>query len=179
MQCIEAKTNAMRVLGILQRNLSSCDRSVKEHCYLSLVRPIIEYATVAWSPHTKKGIDCIESVQRNDYSRYSSVSSMLTDLNWSSLQLRRSICDIGMFYQIHRGHVNVSLPHELISVPTYSRTRASHEFKLSLPSSSVNAYKYSFYVRTIPAWNALPPDVIKSGSYSEFISGVSNTLPSF
>ena len=28
------------------------------------MRPIVEYATVAWSPHTKKGIDCIESVQR-------------------------------------------------------------------------------------------------------------------
>ena len=180
MQCVEAKKKAMRVLGILQRSLSSCDRSVKEHCYLSLVRPIVEYATVAWSPNTKKGIDCIESVQRrgarfvnNDYSRYSSVSSMLTDLNWPSLQLRRSICDIGMFYQIHRAsHVNISLPHELTSVPAYGRTRASHDFKISLPFSSVDAYKHSFYVRSIPAWNALPPDFVKSGSYSEFISSL-------
>ena len=62
LQCDEAKKKAMRVLGILQRNLSSCDRSVKERSYLSLVRPIVEYATVAWSPHTKKGIDCIEAV---------------------------------------------------------------------------------------------------------------------
>ena len=88
LQCEEAKKKAMRVLRILQRNLSSCDRSVKARAYLSLVRPIVEYATVAWSPHTNKGIDCIESVQRHaarfvnsDYSRCSSVSSMLTDLN--------------------------------------------------------------------------------------------------
>ena len=59
------------------------------------MRLIVEYAMVAWSPHTKKGIDSIESVQRravrffnNDYSRYSSVSSMLTDLNWPSLRSR-------------------------------------------------------------------------------------------
>ena len=146
------------------------------------MRPIVEYATVTWSPHTKKGIDCIESVQRraarfvnNDYSRYSSVSSMLTDLNWPSLQLRRSICDISMFYQIHRGHVNISPPpppHELISVPAYSRARASHEFKKSLPFSCVDAYKHSFYVRTIPTWNVLPPDIVKSDSYSEFISSL-------
>ena len=148
------------------------------------MRLIIEYATVAWSPHITKGIDCIESVQRraarfvnNNYSRYNSVSSMLTDLNWPSLQLRRSICDIGMFYQIHRGHVNISLPHELISMPAYSHT--SHDFKISLTSSSVDPYKHSFYVRMIPAWNALPPDIFKSGSYSEFISGVSKTPPSF
>ena len=70
------------------------------------MRPIVEYATVAWSPHTKKGIDCIESVQRraarfvnNDYSRYSSVSSTLTDLNWPSLQLRLP----GTFRGVFRG----------------------------------------------------------------------------
>ena len=99
---------------------------------------------------------------------------MLMDLKyyWPSLQLRRSICDISMFYQIHRGHVNISLPHELTSVPAYSRTRASHDFKISLPFSSVDAYKHSFYVRSIPAWNALPPDIVTSGSSSEFISSL-------
>ena len=56
-QCEEAKEKAMRVLGILQRNLSSCGGSLKEHSYQSLVRPIVEYATVAWPPHTKKGVD--------------------------------------------------------------------------------------------------------------------------
>ena len=80
LQCDEAKKKAMRVLGIFQRNLSSCDRLVKASSYLSLVRQIVEYATVVWSPHTHKRIDCIESVQRpaarfvnSDYSRYSSV----------------------------------------------------------------------------------------------------------
>ena len=157
LQCDEAKKKAMRVLRILQRNLSPCDRSVKARAYLSLVRPIVEYATVAWSPHTNKGIDCIESVQHraarfvnSDYSRYSSVSSMLTDLNRPSLQSRRRICDLSMFYKIRRGQVNISLPYDLTSVPTYGRTRASHDFKIRLPSSLVGAYKHSFYVRSNP-----------------------------
>ena len=147
----------MRIVGILQRNLSSCDRSVKARAYLSLVRPIVEYATVAWSRHTNKWIDCIESVQRraarfvnSDYSRYGSVSSKLTDLNWPSLQSRRRTCDLGMFYKIHRGQVNISLPYDLTSVPAYGSTRAKHDFKIRLPSSSVDAYKHSFYVRSIP-----------------------------
>ena len=131
---------------------------------LSLVRPIVEYATVAWSPHTNKGIDCVESVQHraarfvnNDYIRNSSVSSRgrLTDSNWASLQSRRRICNLGMFYKIHRGQVNISLPYDLTSVPAYGHTRASHDFKIRLPSSLVDAYKHSFYVRSIPAWNAL------------------------
>ena len=109
--------------------------------------PIVEYATVAWSPHTNKGIDCVESVQHraarfvnSDYSRYSSVSSMLTDLNWPSLQSRRRICDLGMFYKIHRRQVKISLRYDLTSVPAYGRTRASHDFNIRLPSSSVDAY---------------------------------------
>ena len=173
----------MIVLRILQRNLPSCNRSVKARAYLSLVRPIVEYATVAWSPHTNKGIDCIESVQRraarfvnSDYSRYCSVSSILTDLNWPSLQSRRRICDLGMFYEIHRGQVNISLPYDPTSVPAYGHTRASHDFKIRLPSSSGDAYKHSFYVRLIPAWNALSVDVVSSASFSEFIPRVSTTL---
>ena len=147
------------------------------------MRPIVEYTTVAWSPHTNKGIDCIESVQRHavrfvnsDYGRYSSVSSILTDLNWPSLQSRRRICDLGMFFKIHRGQVNVSLPYDPTSVPAYGFTRASHGFKIRLPSSSVDAYKHSFYVRSIPAWNALSADVVSSASYTEFIRRVSTTL---
>ena len=35
LQCHEAKKKAMRVLRILQTNLSSCDRSVKASAYLS------------------------------------------------------------------------------------------------------------------------------------------------
>ena len=171
LQCDEAKKKAMRVLKILQRNLSSRDRSVKTRAYLSLVRPTVEYATVAWSPHTNKWIDCIESVQRraarfvnSDYNRYGSVSSMLTDLNWPSLQSRRRICDLGMFYKIHRGHVNISLPYDLTSVPAYGRTRTKHDFKIRLPSSSVDVYKHSFYVRSIPTWNAFSADVVSSAS---------------
>ena len=36
--------------------------TVKARADLSLVRPIVEYATVAWSPHTNKGIDCSVTV---------------------------------------------------------------------------------------------------------------------
>ena len=43
------RNEAKRVLGILQRNLSTCDWAIKEQAYVSLVLPIAEYATTAWS----------------------------------------------------------------------------------------------------------------------------------
>ena len=94
---------------------------------------------------------------------------MLTDLNWPSLQSRRRIYHLGMFYKIYRGHVNISLPYDLTSIPAYGCTRASQDFKIRLLSSSVDVYKRSFYERSIPAWNALSADVVSPAYYPEFI----------
>ena len=91
---------------------------------------------------------------------------MLTDLTRPSLQSRCRICDLGMFFKIHRGQVNISLPYDLTSVPVYGRSRASHDFKIRLSFSSVDTYKHcSFYVISIPVRNALSADVVRLASY--------------
>ena len=111
------------------------------------MRPI-----VAWSAHTNKGIDVQSRAARfvnSDYSRYSSVSSIPADLNWPSLQSRRRIYNFGMFYQIPRGQVNISLPYDLTSVPVFCRTKASHDFKIRLPSSSVDACEINLCVERV------------------------------
>ena len=57
----------------------------------------MEYAAFVWSPHTASNINKLESVQRraarfvmSNYDRYSSVSEMLSLLQWSSLQSRQN-----------------------------------------------------------------------------------------
>ena len=86
---MEVKKKANKILGVLQRNLTSCSAVVKERTYLSLVGPVCEYGSVAWSPYTQKDIICVESVQRraarfvcNDFCRSSSVDTMLSNLAW-------------------------------------------------------------------------------------------------
>ena len=68
-------------------NIRSCPPAIKEMAYMTLVRPIFEYATVVWDPHTKANIDQIEMVQCcvarfvcNNYSCHSSVTAMLNKL---------------------------------------------------------------------------------------------------
>ena len=170
----EVKTKANKILCVLQRNLSSCDRAIKSRAYASLIRPVAEYASVAWSPHTAKDI---ESIQRraarfvlNDYSRNSSVSTMLADLNWQSLEERRIINDLTMFYKINSNFVNISFPAE-ISLG-FQGTRRSHDYKFMPLSSAVNAYKYSFFPRTIPVWNGLPFSVIHASSVNLFKASI-------
>ena len=79
---------------------------MKASSYLTLVRPIMEYAASVWDPYHLNDILALEKVQRraarwvmNDYSSYSSVSSMLNDLNWPSLHFRRRINRLQIFYK--------------------------------------------------------------------------------
>ena len=79
---------------------------MKASSYLTLVRPIMEYAASVWDPYHLNDIQALEKVQRraarwvmNDYSWYSSVSAMLHSLNWPSLQLRRRISRLQTFYK--------------------------------------------------------------------------------
>ena len=172
-----ARCSQENKLCVLPQNLSSCDRVIKSRAYASLVRPIAEYASIAWSPHTAKDISAVESIQRraarfvfNNYSRNSSVSAMLADLNWQSLGERRIINDLTMFNKINSNFVNISFPAE-ISLG-FQGTRRSHDCKFMPLSASVNAYKYSFLPRTIPVWNGLPFSVIHASSVNLFKASI-------
>ena len=45
---------ANKVKCFLQRNLKSCPTTVKTTCYNSLIRFILDYASIIWSPYTQK-----------------------------------------------------------------------------------------------------------------------------
>ena len=103
--------------------------------YNSLVRPQVEYASAVWSPYTKENINKIEKVQRraarwvsNDYSSYSSVTDMLSNLGWRSLENRRTDTSLAMFYKIVYGLVAIPLPSYFEHPEVYTR----HMHSLSL-----------------------------------------------
>ena len=89
-----------------KRNVRTKNQSVKELAYKTLVIPQVEYASIAWIPYTKKNIHQIEMVQRrsarwvsNNYSPYASVSAMLSNLDWRSLEYRHFDARFAMFFQ--------------------------------------------------------------------------------
>ena len=91
---------ANKLLKLLRRNLSICDRKVKEAAYLGLVRPLLEYANQAWDPHTDNLSNEIKKIQRrtahfvtSDYQNYElgSVTTLLKDLGCKSLKNRREV----------------------------------------------------------------------------------------
>ena len=159
-------------LAFVRINTHFCQRKIKTDTYLTYVRPLLEYAFIVWSPHTNNSINKIEAVQRraawyvmSDYSRFSSVSAMLSGLQWDTLKRRRDVQSLCVFYKIINGLVDVSLPECIITNPLVTR---GHNKRFTNISTSMESYKRSFFPRIIPKWNSLPSEVINAPTLEQF-----------
>ena len=98
---------ADRTLGFVKWNVKTKNKAVREPAYKTLVRPQVEYASPVWWPYTKQNINKIEMTQRraarwekSNYSPYESVSYMLNELGWRSLENRQIDARLIMFRKI-------------------------------------------------------------------------------
>ena len=97
-------SKAHKMLNILYRTCKDInDIRTKKLLYIAWVRLCLEYASVVWSPHTKRNINNIEQVQPRatrfilgrDYSEYEHLSK----LNLLPLKYRREIDDLVFFFK--------------------------------------------------------------------------------
>ena len=101
-------SKASRMLGVVRRNLYNCPESVKETAYFSLVRPHTEYASVVWDPYQKNDKKRVERIQRSaarfvksNYKRTKgTVTSLLSEIGWQSLEDRRRVARLTIMYKI-------------------------------------------------------------------------------
>ena len=160
---ITAKAN--RTLGFLRRNLRYCPKQLRELAYFSLVRSRLEYASIVWDPYWAKDITKLEGVQRraarfvtNDHRRTSSVSDMLENLDWESLQSRRQKGRIRYMNKIVSGRVAVASQEYLEE--NLTRTRSVNTRKFKLIPTKTNLLKNSYFPRTIVEWNKTPDSTV-------------------
>ena len=99
------KGNSM--LGFLQRNLRINNQYTKASAYFSLVLPNLEHCSTVWSPYTSQAKRKVEMVQRraaryatNRYRNTSSVIDMLENLNWETLETRRTKSQFTMMFAL-------------------------------------------------------------------------------
>ena len=144
----------------------------------------MEYASAVWSPYTKENINKIEMLQRraarwvyNDYSPYSSVTDMLSNLGWWSLELWRYDSRIAMYYKIVYGLVAIPVPQYFERTMVQTRHHPSAYRQIH---TSVSYYYYPFFPMTVILWNRLPADLVLDSDLDSFKQGVSkinHTLP--
>ena len=97
---------------------------------------------------------------------HSSVTDMLSNLGWRSLELRRYDSRIAMFYKIVYGLVAMPVSH-ILNVPWYK-----HAIILLLTGRSI--------LLTVILWKRLPADLVLDSDLDSFKQGVSkinHTLP--
>ena len=165
--------SSKKVLGVIRRNFKACTVDVKSRLYLSLVQPKLEYGTTAWYPSTQKEKHQLDMVQRaaarmclTDYSRESSVTAMITSLQWADLETRRKIARLNMMYKINANLVEVDWNPYL--------TRPSRQFRRTHPSSfqrprtNSTIYSNSFFPWTVKYWNGLPHYILDAPNIDIF-----------
>ena len=146
---------------MVRRNLWFCPREVKTTAYTTLVRPIIEYASCAWDPYRQGSINKLERVQRKaarfcigDYKRDSSVSQMLKDLEWDTLETRRERNPLAMLYKIQNSLVGIN-KESYVNVSSSAGVRKNHDQHLEVPFAKKDVYLFSFFPLTSKTWNNL------------------------
>ena len=167
-------TKSNNTLKFIKRNIQTNIHKIKETAYKTYVRPLLEYSATVWDPWQKKYINQIEMVQHrairyifNDYNFTSSVSSMLNQLALPTLEKRRKIASLSMFYKINHGLVRIKFP-------DYIKPTLRNRF--SIPYSRIDAHRHSFFPRTARLWNDLPPDLINRPALETFRAGIDQYL---
>ena len=166
---------ANNMCSFLSRNLHKCSKDTKEAAYRSLVRPLVEYASPVWDPHTKADTDKLERVQRRaarfvcgDYKQTNSVSAMINQLGRESLQQRRKQAKAIVMYRI---------VYRLVAIPTVVLipTMSIRGNLFLIPYARTVTYQKSFFPDTIRIWNALDANTKTCTSLDQFKSEVQKT----
>lgn len=170
---------SIKTLNFVMRNLTGACEAVKEKAYLSLIRPIAEYASIIWDPYVAWQVAAIEGVQRlaarkvkgkmrrfkwvqnkkGDWAReYLSPTAMVKSLGWKTLEARRKGARLGTLFKIGMGKKGWS---ELSGKLQQGPVRGDHHWKLLRPGARTNLGNSSFIHRTISDWNKLPIEMFR------------------
>ena len=182
----EKRKSATTVLNMLRRNLHFAPQSVKTKAYQASVRPILEYASSSWQPTSKKHNQRLEMVQHNaakfttnkypkkgHYHEFS-ISQIIKDLNWDSLEERRQKARATTAYKILSD--KLILPANLLPPANpQHHTRSAEQVKvgpdhhLKVPHARLNNVEKTSLYSAPQIWNSrVTPLQARSASVDSF-----------
>ena len=133
----------------------------------------MEYACPVWFPHTAKNINHLEHVQHraarwvsgsrwnpSSYCWTKSTDDCLAELKWPSIHqchVYFTICQMVLHHQNFTNHFQLS-----------NTSTRSHPLTIRTVPSSINSYRYSFFVNSPFLWNTIPYTILKIKQSSSF-----------
>ena len=137
-------------LAFINRNIKGCLKKLRDTAYI-LIRPALKYSCSVW--HPQKKVMRLKKFQHraarfvlNNFRRKdgkASVSKMLHNLGWQSLDSRRQDQRLVLFFKIINGLASVETEAILTSADT--RTRKNHSFKFKHLQANCDSYRDSFF----------------------------------
>jgi ribonuclease P/MRP protein subunit RPP40 len=138
-------------------------RHTLERTYLTMIRPILEYADIIYDNTTFENKQKLEHIQRRagitctGAYRHTEHQTLLLELCWETLSLRRKNHKLIQYYKIKNGktpqYLSKELPPVISSLTTYSlRNRNQLREQYTRLSSSYNSY----FPSTTRLWNKVP-----------------------
>jgi len=169
--------------NLIHKCFLSKDPATMAKAFKVYVRPLLEYASQAWSPYQLKDIKRIESVQRHFTKRLSGLSHLnytnrLKYLGLETLELRRLHHDLIYTYKVLFGKTDMDCAN-MFTVARYTTNRG-HPWKLYAHYCRTSLRKHYFCERVVAPWNHLRITNATLRSVAAFKSLVKNTdLSSF
>ena len=158
---------AKNSLRFIRWNAKTQNKQLKEAAYRTHVRPQVAYCSTIWHPWQKHLTHRIEMVKRsaaryvqNDFHYTSSVTNMLRELKWSTLEQRRNQASLTMLHKIHNKQVNVD----------HSHLTTTRNNKFLISHSKKKHHMNSFFLRAIRLWNELPTEIKDAPTVPAFAS---------
>ena len=172
LQCTKAASKATSVLRMIKRNFHRIDVEDFRILYKVYVRPLMEYAIQAWSPHMVKDIQLLEKVQQRATKcvyglKNKTYQQRLKILGIPSLELRRTRGDLIETYKILTGKEDID-KNQLFQLSSNIHSTRGHHLKLFKKPCRINVRKFFFSQRVVDDWNSLPSNVVESPSVNTF-----------
>ena len=163
-----AKANSR--VGLIKRSFSKLNIKTFKLLYKSLVRPILEYCSVIWTPLYKGDIDEIEKVQRRATKIVSSIKNLsypkrLRALDIPTLVYRRKRADMLQVFRIINDDDKLETETFFEFNTTVTR---GHPFQLFKPRCNTAIRLHSFSQRVIDTWNDLDEKVVTCKKLNPF-----------
>jgi hypothetical protein len=161
-------------------------RNTLQRIYITMIRPVLEYADIIYDNTTRDQHNKLEHLQRRaglictGAYRHTENQTLMRELGWESLSLRRKNHKIIQYYKIINGltpnYLRQELPSVISSLTThYLRNRNQLREHRTRLSSSYN----SFFPSTTRLWNKLVVTTINVPTLASFRHKISkkNKIP--